>query len=428
MGSGHGRFHAPLLVGVAGHMHAGKDTLCRVLAAVFTALPTEEARFAAAIKGCLAAATGTSYKFQNSVAGKNAACAAAGMSYGRMQVAVGSAARAAFGPDIWLRAALAPYLEAATASVAACTPVDGLVLIPDLRFPNEAAAIRAAGGVLLRITGDPSGGAARDLRDPHDPTETALDAWSDWDAVIDNDTPCPAGEDLSVALRARFEPAIRVVARTIALRLHPPGGSDDTAQPLATYPDAARVRGEEPVSRHASRTSDVQHGDAQLDSISADAPEMLPWPVDPRAVAFGEAHVATYFWRLAAIVAANPAPAALRDTPSTGDTPALRADAVEAVVREYCSNWRDAARAVAVAAEKNAPALGVPALALTHAFAARLHALNARFWEICPSDVRVSLRPPRVTTIRMLMCLAHDSEDATRAHSGAVTDASGTVE
>lgn len=45
------------------------------------------------------------------------------------------------------------------------------VVITDVRFPNEAHAIRAAGGLLVRIAG-----ARQDTTDTH-PSETTLDHW-----------------------------------------------------------------------------------------------------------------------------------------------------------------------------------------------------------------------------------------------------------
>lgn len=61
-------------------------------------------------------------------------------------------------PEFWLRAAMAKV-----------DAIDGPVVITDVRFPNEADAIKAAGGYLVRIT--------RDLPDDGDTdiSETALD-------------------------------------------------------------------------------------------------------------------------------------------------------------------------------------------------------------------------------------------------------------
>ena len=60
------------------------------------------------------------------------------------------------------------------------------IAIPDTRFPNEAAWIREQqDGYLVRVEADqpfePEGGDSQFI------SETALDTWVDWDAVIRND-------------------------------------------------------------------------------------------------------------------------------------------------------------------------------------------------------------------------------------------------
>jgi len=66
------------------------------------------------------------------------------------------------------------------------------VAITDLRFPNEAEAIRGNGGRLIRID-RPEAPRLDHL------SESALDDWAHWDAVITNDgTP----EDLVESVRA----------------------------------------------------------------------------------------------------------------------------------------------------------------------------------------------------------------------------------
>jgi hypothetical protein len=57
-----------------------------------------------------------------------------------------------------------------------------LAIIPDVRFPNEVEAIKASGGVVIRL--------ARNLHNSDVECETVLDKdnfdWSNFDAVIDN--------------------------------------------------------------------------------------------------------------------------------------------------------------------------------------------------------------------------------------------------
>ncbi len=54
-----------------------------------------------------------------------------------------------------------------------------IILIPDMRFRNEARAIRNRGGILIKINrpGIPRG---------TDPAEIELDGWDDWDLIINN--------------------------------------------------------------------------------------------------------------------------------------------------------------------------------------------------------------------------------------------------
>lgn len=63
---------------------------------------------------------------------------------------------------------------------ARATELGGAVVSADVRFPNEAAAVLAMGGALWRVErpGFDSSGHV---------SETAMDAWGVWDAVIHND-------------------------------------------------------------------------------------------------------------------------------------------------------------------------------------------------------------------------------------------------
>jgi len=61
-----------------------------------------------------------------------------------------------------------------------------IVVIPDVRFPNEADFVRSMGGVLIkvnRLNEDGSVYVTTD-RDPNHPSETSLDGFSQWNFVI----------------------------------------------------------------------------------------------------------------------------------------------------------------------------------------------------------------------------------------------------
>ena len=53
-----------------------------------------------------------------------------------------------------------------------------LAIIPDVRFPNEVYGLQKAGGKVIRLT--------RHVKEDSHESETALDDFTDWDAVIDN--------------------------------------------------------------------------------------------------------------------------------------------------------------------------------------------------------------------------------------------------
>ena len=84
---------------------------------------------------------------------------------------LGQACRVELGADVFLNAAMsnAEYYLGRGLNCA----------FTDLRFPNEAEAIRSLGGLLVRID-------RPDVPKMNHPTECALDDWSDWDHVIEN--------------------------------------------------------------------------------------------------------------------------------------------------------------------------------------------------------------------------------------------------
>lgn len=79
---------------------------------------------------------------------------------------LGTAVRKEIDPDFWVKALFNTYH-------------DGNIIIADVRFPNEAEAIKERGGILIRIE-RPGAGAGNHI------SETALDNYTGWDIVIDN--------------------------------------------------------------------------------------------------------------------------------------------------------------------------------------------------------------------------------------------------
>lgn len=70
--------------------------------------------------------------------------------------------------DIWVSACINRIISSGTE----------MAIVPDIRFPNEVKAVQKAGGKVIRLTRKPH-------QDGHD-SETALDGYDNFDAVIDN--------------------------------------------------------------------------------------------------------------------------------------------------------------------------------------------------------------------------------------------------
>ena len=79
---------------------------------------------------------------------------------------LGTAVRKEIDPEFWVKALFNTYTK-------------NNIIIADVRFPNEAEAIKARGGKLIRIE-RPGAGAGNHI------SETALDDYTGWDIVIDN--------------------------------------------------------------------------------------------------------------------------------------------------------------------------------------------------------------------------------------------------
>lgn len=94
---------------------------------------------------------------------------------GGLQQHVGTYTKQFYGDDIWVRTLFQHY-----------DPQVHHWVIIDLRFPQEIAKILSYQGLVIRMEGDPKGVRARSKRDPNHISETALDGYKKWHAVIDN--------------------------------------------------------------------------------------------------------------------------------------------------------------------------------------------------------------------------------------------------
>lgn len=149
-----------LIVGVCGNgPGAGKDTVANMLVQI---LGGNRCTFAAALRECVEIFTGLTPEETSTREGKEMYLPEWDMTVGQMLQRLGSdAVRDGLHPDAWVMPAMRRL------------PVGVPAVFSDVRFPNEAEAIRNRGGVLVRVVRD-SLPMLRDGRDRKHSSETQL--------------------------------------------------------------------------------------------------------------------------------------------------------------------------------------------------------------------------------------------------------------
>jgi hypothetical protein len=156
------------LIGISGKFGVGKDTAAEWIRDIhpeYKIVP-----FADALKRVVAVMTCTSYESQFTREGKAYVPDGYQHSVGKYQQILGTLGREHFRTDIWVNIALSDPAE--------------YKIIPDVRFPNEADAIKKAGGVLIRI--NRNGVVLNDGRDVTHISETALDNYMFYNIIMND--------------------------------------------------------------------------------------------------------------------------------------------------------------------------------------------------------------------------------------------------
>ncbi|RAK70617.1 hypothetical protein [Hymenobacter edaphi] len=181
------------LIGLAGRRGSGKDTVAHLVQQLQPAREWQIRSFGDAIKGVCAVLAGESTAPYYTQPGKAERIPTYDLTRGELLQQVGAALRAWRGP-VWIEALLANL------------PTDHPVIVADLRFPDEADTLRARGGLIWRVEGDPLRQRGDGTRDDNHPSETALDAYPHYDAVLRNDgTPADLRAQVARLLRAAGE-------------------------------------------------------------------------------------------------------------------------------------------------------------------------------------------------------------------------------
>jgi len=169
-----------MIIGISGKLYSGKDTLAGILVREFLDLDVsfKVKSFAYKLKKTGAYLTNTPEEWWFTQEGKQMLLTEWGMTIGEFQQKLGTEAmRDNIHKEGWILALMSEY-----------GPREDWI-VTDVRFPNEAEAIRKTGGILIRIEGDPTGKRKTSKRDLNHPSETALDSYGKFDYIIHNILP-----------------------------------------------------------------------------------------------------------------------------------------------------------------------------------------------------------------------------------------------
>lgn len=161
------------LIGFSGRRGSGKDTVARLFQQLQPERHWQIRSVGEPIKAVCAVLAGEEVTPYYSQRGKAELLPAFGRTRGEMLQQVGLALRL-WEPDIWVQAFFSQL------------PAEQCILIPDVRFPNEANLIRQRGGLMVRVDGDPLQQRGDGTRDDEHPSETALDTYPHFDFVMHN--------------------------------------------------------------------------------------------------------------------------------------------------------------------------------------------------------------------------------------------------
>jgi energy-coupling factor transporter ATP-binding protein EcfA2 len=161
------------LIGLSGRRGSGKDTVARILQELQPERTWQIRSFGDSIKAVCAALTGEAVAPYYTQQGKAETVPTFRRTRGEMLQQVGQALRE-WEPLVWVDAFFAAL------------PPQAFVLVPDVRFANEADPIRARGGLMLRVEGDPLMQRGDGTRDDNHPSETAMDDYPHFDFMLHN--------------------------------------------------------------------------------------------------------------------------------------------------------------------------------------------------------------------------------------------------
>ena len=170
------------LIGITGRAHTGKDSAGAHLVRQYGFC---RAAFADALKDMLEqmlAEAGEDHAWLHQPSRKNVVIPRLGVSAWQMMQTLGDWG-CGLHPEWWVRL-LALRVGYASAPEQAA-PVHDRIVVTDVRFPNEAAWIRALGGQLIRLRRDQAPGVRHHCSEQHvDQLEVDVDLWNNGPTLV----------------------------------------------------------------------------------------------------------------------------------------------------------------------------------------------------------------------------------------------------
>jgi hypothetical protein len=169
-----------MIIGFSGKKQSGKDTAIREILGVFGKVrPIRVVRFADELKRIVTTCFDVRPSDFETEEGKQRRVHPSYKTVRELLQIIGTDVFRELDPDCWVNAY---SMQVDRLKNDIIHETEGLwyplILTPDVRFPNEVEAIHRLGGVVIRLTRNP-------IQDFHF-SETALDGFEGFDAVLDN--------------------------------------------------------------------------------------------------------------------------------------------------------------------------------------------------------------------------------------------------
>jgi len=165
-----------MIIGISGKIGSGKSHTARYIKNNLLEYNFKKKSYGYDVKKLVSILTGINMKTILSRRAKSIYLPEWDMTLGEMFQKVGTdCMRNNLHPETWILSMFSRYTE------------EQNWVIDDVRFPNEANAIKERGGIIIRLEGDPKGVRKNDKRDPNHPSETSLDNYTRFDILFNSE-------------------------------------------------------------------------------------------------------------------------------------------------------------------------------------------------------------------------------------------------